>query len=171
MSQVATKRPVDKLSLERIAKLHPKLRKDAAAVLSKVNEALTGRAMCRVTFGLRTFKEQQYLYEQGRTKPGEKVTNAKAGQSLHNYGLALDFAFIIDGKEASWDEKKDWDGDKQADWMEVVNIFRKAGWEWGGDWRSFKDMPHFQKTFGHDWPDLLEKYKAGKVDKEGYVLI
>ena len=147
------------------------MRVEAETIVNLVDKALTGRADCRITFTLRTFAEQDALYQQGRTKPGPKVTNAKAGQSLHNYGVALDFALIIDGKVASWDAKKDWDGDKQSDWMEVVTIFKRHGWEWGGDWRTFKDMPHFQKTFGYTWQKLLALKKAGKVDKEGYVLI
>lgn len=162
---------MDPLSLQRIQKLHPKLRAEATKILGDIDKVLTGRAMCRITFTLRTFAEQDALYQQGRTKPGNVVTNAKAGQSIHNYGLALDFAFVIDGKEASWDEKKDWDGDKQSDWMEVVAVFKRYGWEWGGDWRSFKDMPHFQKTFGQTWQSLKALKDAGKVDSEGYAII
>ena len=71
---------------------------------------------------------------------------------------------------ASWDTKADLDKDNLSDWLEVVNVFKKYGWEWGGDWR-FKDLPHFQKTFGYSWQKLLELHKAGKVDKQGYVLI
>lgn len=171
MAHVKPVRLIDNLSIQRIQKLHPKLRKEAEKILAEINTQLTGRAMCRITFGLRTFNEQQALYDQGRTKPGPKVTNAKPGQSLHNYGLAVDFAFIIDGKVASWDEKKDWDGDKQSDWMEVVRVFKRYGWSWGGDWRSFKDMPHFEKTFGRTWQECLILKNSGKVDKEGYVLI
>lgn len=162
---------IDQLSIQRIGLLHPLNRQSAIDAITEIGTALTGRAMFRVTFTLRTFAEQAEIYKQGRTKPGPIVTRAKAGQSLHNYGLALDFAFVIDGKEASWDVKKDWDNDRQSDWMEVVAIFKKHGWEWGGDWRSFKDMPHFQKTYCHDWPDLLASVKAGKVDSQGYVLI
>lgn len=162
---------VDKLSLDRIQKLHPKLRAEAEQITREIGAVLTGRAMFRVTFTLRTFAEQDALYAQGRTKPGPKVTNARAGSSLHNYGLALDFAFVIDGKDASWDESKDWDNDKKSDWMEVVEIFEKHGWEWGGRWKSLHDGPHFQKTFGYTWQQLLNLHNAGKVDKEGYVII
>ena len=162
---------VDSLSLKRAATLHPKLRGEIPGILAEISEVLTGRSMFRITFGLRTFAEQDALYKQGRTKPGQIVTKAKAGQSLHNYGFALDFAFVIDGKEASWDEHKDWDNDKIADWMEVVAIFEKHGWEWGGRSKTLHDGPHFQKTFGHDWPDLLALHNAGKVDKDGYVII
>jgi peptidoglycan L-alanyl-D-glutamate endopeptidase CwlK len=47
-----------------------------------------------LTSGYRSKKEQNELYAQGRSKPGQVVTNAKAGQSYHNYGLAVDFVII-----------------------------------------------------------------------------
>lgn len=162
---------LDRLSVERIQQLHPKLRAEALQILTEITEALTGRASCRFTYTLRTMKEQQALYNQGRTVRGPVVTNAKPGQSYHNYGLAVDFALIIDGKTASWDTRADFDGDKKADWMEVVAVFKKYGWKWGGDFVSFKDYPHFEKTFSKHWRDLLALHNAGKVDKEGFVIL
>lgn len=153
----------DRISIERLQTLHPKLREEALAIYTEVCAALTGRAFCRIAFAYRTFAEQDALYAQGRTKPGKIVTNAKAGASFHNYGLALDIVLIIDGKEASWDMKGDFDGDHIADWMEVVKIFKAHGWEWGGDWRSFKDYPHFQKTFGYTESQLLQRFRANQV--------
>jgi len=147
----------DKVSYDRIAQLHPKLRGEAEVILKEVEERLTGKATIRISQGLRTIEEQNALYAQGRTKPGKVVTNAKGGSSYHNYGLAVDFVLIIDGK-ASWGMKEDWDGDKVADWMEVVEVFHKYGWEWGGNWKSLKDYPHFQKTFGYSIGDLKIKY-------------
>ncbi len=109
--------------------------------------------MCRFAYTLRTNQEQNDLYAIGRTKPGKKVTNAKGGQSYHNYGMAVDIVLIIDGKTASWDTKGDFDNDGKSDWQEVVAIFKRYGWEWGGDWK-FTDYPHFQKTFGLSIADL-----------------
>ena len=94
------------------------------------------------------------------------MTNAKAGQSIHNYGLAVDICLMIDGKTASWDTVKDWDNDKVADWYECVKIFAKHGWEWGGNWKSFKDMPHFEKR-NFTW----QKLSKLKKDKQGYVIL
>jgi peptidoglycan L-alanyl-D-glutamate endopeptidase CwlK len=88
------------------------------------------------------------------------VTNAKGGKSYHNYGLAIDICLILDGKEASWDTLKDYDGDKVADWMEAVAIFKTRGWEWGGDFKSIKDAPHFQKTFGFTTTKLKSMIKG-----------
>ena len=144
----------DSITLKRIDLLHPNLREEVKTMYEEICEALTGRAVCRFSHTLRTDKEQDELYAQGRTKPGKKVTNAKGGQSYHNYGLAFDIVLIIDGKEASWDTLKDFDGDKVADWHEVVKIAKKYGWKWGGDFVSFKDAPHFEKTFGKKTSEL-----------------
>jgi peptidoglycan L-alanyl-D-glutamate endopeptidase CwlK len=157
---------MDNVTLERINKLHPSVRDEVKKIITECDIALSGRAKVRISQGLRTFKEQDDLYSQGRTKPGKKVTNAKGGQSVHNYGFAVDIVLIIDGKTASWDTKTDWDGDKQSDWMEVVVIFKKNGWNWGGDWISFKDMPHFEKKGFGQWRELSKL----KKDKDNYVI-
>jgi peptidoglycan L-alanyl-D-glutamate endopeptidase CwlK len=161
---------MDKITIERIKLLHPKVRTEVEQIYKEICEKLTGKATCRFAYTLRTFKEQDDLFAQGRTKPGKKVTKAKGGQSFHNYGFALDIVLIIDGKKASWDTIKDFDGDATADWMEIVAIFKKYNWVWGGVW-NFKDDPHFEKTFGYTWEQLLKLHQAGKVDKNGYVLI
>lgn len=162
---------MDLISVKRLQQLHPKLRDEAIALFAEAECALSGRAKPRVTFSLRTFQEQQALYEQGRTRPGPIVTNAKPGSSFHNYGLAIDFALIIDGVSVSWDALKDYDGDRVADWMEVVKVFKAHGWEWGGDWQTITDKPHLQKTFGFTWRQLLDKHNLGTTDKNGYVII
>lgn len=166
----------DKLTLEKIPLLHPKLREEAGVIYSEITPLLTGSAGCRFIYTLRTFAEQDALYAQGRTKPGAIVTKAKGGQSYHNYGLAIDIVLLVDKdgngsyESAVWDEKKDFDGDKVADWSEIVHVFKQHGWEWGGDWK-FTDLPHFQKTFGKSVRELQDLHARGKVDKNGYVLI
>lgn len=167
---------MDNVTLERIKLLHPKLRDEALDIYKEVCAALKGKALCRFAFTLRTFAEQDALYAQGRTKPGAVVTKARGGQSYHNYGLAVDVVLLIDKdgngtyETASWDTRGDYDADKQADWMEIVNIFKQFGWEWGGDWK-FKDDPHFQKTLGKSVRELLALYNSKKVDSNNYVLI
>lgn len=143
----------------------------------EICEALTGKSVCRFAYTTRTFAEQEQLYSIGRNgNPGKVVTNAKAGHSYHNYGLAVDIVLLRDAngdgshETASWDMKTDFDGDGKADWMEVVTIFKEHGWEWGGDW-GFKDPPHFQKTFGKSVRDLLHKFNTKGVDANNYVWI
>lgn len=157
----------DQVSVERVAKLHPKIRDEVKSLIEKAEEQLPFTAI-RIVQGLRTFEEQDGLYAQGRTKPGSRVTNAKGGQSLHNYGLAIDFALLYDKdkngtyESLSWDTLKDADKDGESDWLEVVDIFEDAGYQWGGRWTSIKDNPHLEKTFGHTWKQLLAKHDAGK---------
>jgi len=103
----------------------------------------------RITEGYRSPERQAELYAQGRTKPGAIVTNAKAGESYHNYGLAFDVVFIKQGYSAT---KEQWDT--------LGSIGERLGLEWGGRWTSFSDKPHFQLTKGYNISDL----KSGNVD-------
>jgi len=154
---------MDKITLERIELLHPIVRQEAKEIYEEICRRLTGSAICRFAFTLRTFAEQDALFAKGRTQPGAKVTQARGGQSWHNYGLAIDIVLIVNGKEVSYDMRKDYDGDGEADWQEIVYVFKMHGWEWGGDWATFKDGPHFQKTFGLTIAQALKSYSGGNL--------
>lgn len=151
---------IDKISQQRINQLHPYIRQRVIDALTYVNTKVLDpkKAYVRIAQGLRTFPEQDDLYAQGRTKPGKIVTNAPAGSSYHNYGLAVDIVLIINGKEASWDIAKDYNGDGLADWMQVVDIFEKKGFYWGGDFKSIKDYPHFEWNISGTVKELKTKY-------------
>ncbi|MNW50982.1 Peptidoglycan L-alanyl-D-glutamate endopeptidase CwlK precursor [compost metagenome] len=135
-------------SASKLTGLHP--------VMRQATERLIERSFARgvpilITQGLRTIAEQDALYAQGRNKPGQIVTKAKGGYSNHNFGVAIDFALLQpDGKSVSWTVGKEW--------MVVVEIAKSLGFEWGGDWRSFKDMPHFEMCFGL----TTAQYRAGR---------
>lgn len=165
---------MDKITLQRIEKLHPFVREEVKQIIKECDEALTGKAKIRITQGLRSFEEQEKLYAIGRITNGKKVTNAKAGQSIHNYGLAVDICLIINKKIASWDTVKDWDNDKVADWYECVKIFAKHGWDWGGNWKTFKDLPHFEKKNFPTKKGLVKTTWRAlaklKRDEENYVI-
>lgn len=154
----------DKISIERAKQLHPAVREEVINLITEVEKGFPANIAVRIVQGLRTIQEQNILYAKGRTADGNIVTNAKGGSSYHNYGLAIDFAILIDKDsngtydELSWDIKKDNDKDGIADWLEVAKVFEAAGWEWGGRWSSIKDYPHVQKTFGHKWQELLVKH-------------
>jgi peptidoglycan L-alanyl-D-glutamate endopeptidase CwlK len=158
---------MDTPTKQRIEKLHPSVRDEMTKIVNECNLALTGKAKIRITQGLRTIQEQDALYAIGRTIIGKKVTNAKGGESVHNYGFAVDICLIIEDKIASWDTVKDWDNDKIADWYECVKIFAKQGWDWGGNWKKFKDLPHFDKKGFNDWKKLAKL----KKDANGYPII
>jgi peptidoglycan L-alanyl-D-glutamate endopeptidase CwlK len=164
---------IDKVSKKRAELLHPFIRKDVEDSIKYLNEnVLTGPAKVRITSGLRTFEDQEKLYNQGRTTPGKIITNAKPGFSFHNYGLAFDFCLIIDGKTASWNMTKDYSGSGTSDWMEVVEYFKRKRYNWGGDFKSFKDYPHIQMDYGITIKVFLERYKKKDfIDIENYVKI
>ncbi len=153
---------MDKISFERIASLHPKIRSEVQSLYIIACEQLTGRAKVRIVQGHRSVEEQNRLYNQ---KP--KVTNAKGGQSYHNFGLAIDFALLVDSKLISWDIVKDFDEDGKTDWMEVVKVFTDRGYTWGGNFKSITDKPHLEKSFGYSCKQLM----ALKKDSEGYPIL
>lgn len=102
-----------------------------------------------VTSTYRDGESQNYLYAQGRTRPGKVVTNARAGQSWHNYKLAFDVVPIVGGK-AMWNDLRTF--------KRLGEIGKSVGLEWAGDWKSFKEYPHFQWTGGLS----LAQLRAGK---------
>lgn len=88
----------------------------------------------KIIDGSRTFAQQQALYDQGRTKPGKVVTNAKPGQSFHNFACAFDIGIFDD------------DGNYLEDsplYKMAGEIGQSIGLEWGGAWTSMVDEPHF----------------------------
>jgi peptidoglycan L-alanyl-D-glutamate endopeptidase CwlK len=87
-----------------------------------------------VTSTLRTFEEQAELFAIGRTKPGKIVTNAKAGESWHNFGLAFDVVPLVNGK-AIW---------HSPFWTRIGDFGKELDLIWGGDFKTFKDKPHFE---------------------------
>ncbi len=166
----------DAISVPRVQALHPVVRAEVMTIIDEIEAKWPGTMKIRIVQGLRTFDEQAAIYAQGRTKPGPVVSNAKPGQTYHNYGLALDFAIMYD-KDAngsfealSWDINYDFDKNGHSDWQEGVKAFKSHGWVWGGDFRSIKDNPHLEKTFGYTWAQLLNKRNGGDVI-DGYVRI
>jgi peptidoglycan L-alanyl-D-glutamate endopeptidase CwlK len=101
-----------------------------------------------ITSKTRTLEEQNELYAKGRSKEGNIVTNAKGGESYHNYGLAIDYALRLDNGEVIWDIEYDENGNGIADWLEVAELAKNLGFEWVGDWENFPDYPHLQMDFG-----------------------
>lgn len=149
---------IEQVRAKSAAKLSGLLSADKAAAEALIDFAYACGVPIVITQGLRTIAEQDALYAQGRTKSGSIVTNARGGYSYHNFGVAIDFALLLPNGGVSWDTKRDGDGDGIADWDEVVAQAKRIGWDWGGDWRSFTDLPHFEMTFGLSTAD----YRAGK---------
>jgi len=104
----------------------------------------------------RSAREQDDLYAIGRTVKGKVVTNAKGGDSMHQYGVAIDCVPMYQGKPL-------WNGDLPSTpkhdrlYEKMAAIATKLGIEWSGNWKTFKEMAHFQYTQGL----TLAQLKAG----------
>lgn len=120
-------------SENRLKKVHPEL---ASRVRQAIENLEKAGMQIEVVQGLRTFAEQDALFAQGRTKPGKVVTNARGGQSNHNYGLAVDVVPFANGKP-------NWEAPNSI-WMAIGSEAEKLGMEWGGNWKKFIDKPHIQ---------------------------
>lgn len=103
-----------------------------------------------ITSTYRDAESQNALYAQGRTTPGKKITNARAGQSYHNWRVAFDFVPIVNGK-AVWND--------DALWQKCGEIGEGIGLEWAGRWVKFKETAHMQFTGGL----TLADFQAGKT--------
>ncbi|MGX9134519.1 M15 family metallopeptidase [Rummeliibacillus sp. JY-2-4R] len=131
-----------------------------------INEAAKKNIDVVIIEGIRSFEKQNELYQQGRTTKGNIVTNTKAGESFHNYGLAFDYALLDASGHIIWNTQYDGNGNGKSDWFEVADIGKELGFDWGGDWISFKDYPHLQMTFGLSI-DMLEKgYRLRENQRE-----
>lgn len=173
----------DPITRQRILKLHPDIRQLVVDAINAIEDRGVG---IRITYGLRTFSEQDAIWQKGRDKDGKKigptVTNARGGQSYHNYGLAVDFCMLHKDGKASFNWKEDLDADSQADWMEAVEEFKKRGFEWGGEWDNPVDRPHVQwippavremakQKQKKAWQILLElRKRSSNLDAGGYVV-
>lgn len=93
-----------------------------------------------ITQGYRSIAEQNDLYAQGRTKPGSIVTNAKGGESNHNYRLAFDIAVLFPDGSIDWNT--------ESKYKAVGKLGQSIGLDWGGAWTGFVDLPHFEYMYG-----------------------
>lgn len=137
-----------------VSKLHPELQEKVKKFKSACERAglKVGISEC-----FRTVKEQNDLYAQGRTKPGNIVTHAKGStySSMHMWGVAFDF-YRNDGKGVY--------NDSGNFFEKCGKIGKSIGLEWGGDWKSFPDRPHLQLP---NWGSTTTKLKSlyGNPDK------
>ncbi len=129
-------------SLQAIDRVDDRSEKAIATLLSEVQtyaRALVTKAAqhgitIKVISGLRTYEEQNELFSQGRTNPGRIVTRARAGFSNHNFGIAFDIG-VFEGNKYLDDSPK---------YKAVGILGMDLGLEWGGNWKTIVDQPHFQ---------------------------
>lgn len=99
-----------------------------------------------VTSTYRSIDEQNLLYEQGRSSPGKIVTNARGGESFHNFRVAIDIVPLRSGKPL-WDVY-DSNAKLLPEWKLLGDIAESLEIEWAGNWRRFREYAHFQYTQG-----------------------
>ena len=132
-----------------ITMCHPELQEKAQQLIAECKKQ---GLIVKLGECFRTVAEQDNLYAQGRTKPGSIVTNAKGSSysSMHQWGVAFD-VIRNDGKGA-YNDNDGW-------FSKVGRIGKSLGLEWGGDWTSPVDKPHFQlKQWGSTTTKLKKLY-------------
>ena len=141
----------NQISIGRVAHLHPKFIPEITSFIDDI-EAATGRTFM-VVQGLRNFAQQDIIYNEGRTTPGKIISNAKAGQSYHNYGLAVDICPFMVGSTT----ELDWN----FDFKTIRQTALDHGLECGMDWPEPEtDLDHFENRFSFTWEQLLAKYET-----------
>lgn len=114
-----------------ITTLLPHVRPYARALYFKARD--NGIAI-NIISGTRTFDEQNRLYAQGRTTAGSIVTNARGGYSNHNFGIAFDIGVFSGNRYLP----------ESPLYKAVGALGMELGLEWGGNWKTIVDQPHFQ---------------------------
>lgn len=130
-----------------ITDLHPKVQELCVDFMAKCKQEGID---VLITSTYRDAASQQALYSQGRTVPGKRVTNAQAGESMHNWKCAFDFVPIVNGK-AMWNSTDLF--------TRCGEIAESVGLEWAGRWTRFKEMAHCQYTNGL----TLKDFQNGKT--------
>jgi hypothetical protein len=129
----------DDRSETNLATLRPKAQPHFRALLRALKTyALEKGLEVKIISGNRTWAEQDALFAKGRTKPGPKVTNARGGQSNHNYQIAVDIGLFKDGKYL----------EESVHYKKLGPLGEALGLEWGGRWKDFQDTPHYQIKTG-----------------------
>jgi peptidoglycan L-alanyl-D-glutamate endopeptidase CwlK len=127
--------------------LHPKVQTLCKQFIEECNEA---GITILITSTFRDIASQNRLFAQGRTLPGRIVTNARGGDSFHNYRVAFDFVPLVAGK-AQWNDI--------PLFKRCGGIAKGVGLEWAGDWKRFKEYAHCQYTGSL----TLSDFKQGKT--------
>ena len=112
----------------------------------------------RITAGARTAKEQNALYQIGRTRVGNKVINADGYKNKSNHQIKVDgYGYAVDifccgkydenGNYIKYNTQEGYDSKKLKDIADHIKTVAKSkGYkiEWGGDWKGGWDSPHFE---------------------------
>lgn len=133
--------------------LHPTMQRQVRRGLAALRDA---GVSAKVISGTRSYAEQDRLFAQGRNgNPGPKVTNARGGQSNHNFFIAVDLG-LFDGTRYLTDE---------ASYVAAAAVVKAAapGLAWGGDWKSLRDTPHYELATGLGIAEVRRRFELGEA--------
>jgi peptidoglycan L-alanyl-D-glutamate endopeptidase CwlK len=135
-----------------IATLRPKTRVAARAFMTAILPMLAAQGVtAKITSGTRSYAEQDALYAQGRTTSGPVVTNARAGYSNHNFGIAWDITLFHDGVPI-WESPL---------YDECAKIGEEQGLDCGAYWTNLKDEPHYGVKTPYSLAELRNRVSLG----------
>ncbi len=127
-----------------------------AAARKALKVILDAGITARIISGTRTYAEQDALFRQGRYgNPGKVITNARGGQSNHNFGIAWDIGIFVDGKYLG-------ESDLYSQAGTAIASAEFSELEWGGNWVKFKDLPHYQLATGLSLSQMRRKFENGE---------
>jgi peptidoglycan L-alanyl-D-glutamate endopeptidase CwlK len=153
---------IDERSAKHLDTLLPEVRNAFADFLIEAKELVAKEGLdYKIICGTRSWEQQEALYAKGRTAPGPKVTNAKPGSSMHNFGIAIDCG-VFKGKVYMDDGTP---ADKKiADMMhkQASTLCAKHNLRWGGNFKSLYDAPHFEYNTPHSLAELCSRREAKK---------
>lgn len=135
------------ISSRDINELHPCVARGCRELIRRAAELRLAPVGINQTY--RDAEHQDWLFSQGRTRPGAIVTNARGGHSIHQYRLAFDFHRNISGKAFA-----DRTVEERAFWETVGRTWVEMGGVWGGNFTRFIDRPHCEYTGGLTLSDL-----------------
>jgi peptidoglycan L-alanyl-D-glutamate endopeptidase CwlK len=139
----------DTMSERAIRTLQPTAQRLAREFLKRV---LAAKIPARIISGTRTYAEQDALYARGRNgDPSKPVTNAKGGQSNHNFGVAWDIGIFARGTYRS----------ASLLYAKAAKVGLAPGIEWGGHWIRFPDQPHYQLATGIELASVRDNFESG----------
>jgi len=153
---------IDERSAKHIKTLLPEVQDAFIAFLLDAKELVAKDGLdYKIICGTRSWEEQAALYAKGRTSPGQIVTNAKPGSSMHNFGLAIDCGvfkgkvYMDDGTPAD---------KKTADLMHkhASTLCEKHNLRWGGNFKKLYDSPHFEYNTPYPLSELCVRREKGQ---------
>lgn len=143
---------MDDRTAQAIATLLPAVQGRFRAFYEAANKAMKAHGLTvKIISGTRSYSEQDALYAQGRTKPGPKVTNARAGFSRHNFGVAVDIG-VFKGSKYFQEHPA-------YTWLGPIGEAQKL--DWGGRWKT-PDRPHYEYPTGLTMAQMRDRVAKGK---------